>query len=188
MSWSAYYEATLEKPVHPIYAELEPFLPVGGVALELGCGVGHGVLWFLEHGFAVIANDAEDEALAIVRSRLPDGAEVSFLPGRFEDIPLPRADVVVAGFSLFFLEAEAFRAFWHRHVASMQPGCVFAGQFLGIHDDWADRGYTVHDAASLRQDLEGFEILHWEEAERDGETAMREPKHWHIFHVVARRK
>lgn len=188
MSWSAYYEATLEKPVHPIYAELEPFLPERGVALELGCGVGHGVLWFLDHGFSVIANDGEEEALDIVRSRLPVGADVSFLPGRFEDIDLPRADVVVAGFSLFFLEPGAFRLFWTRLVDSMPAGAVFAGQFLGIHDDWAERGYTVHDAETLRQDLEGFEILHWEEAERDGETAMREPKHWHVFHVVARRK
>lgn len=188
MSWSEYYQATLDKPLHPIYGELEPHLPSEGVALELGCGVGHGVRWFLEKGFSVIANDGDEEALQIVASRVGEHPNLTFLPGRFEEIDLLAADVVVAGFSLFFLEPAAFRAFWTRLTESMMPGTLFAGQFLGVHDEWAVRGYTVHDAASLAADLAEFEVLHWEEVERDGETAMREPKHWHVFHVVARKR
>lgn len=187
MTWSDFYEATLQKPLHPIYGHLEPHLPPSGVALELGCGVGTGVLWLLGKGFEVYANDAEPEALELLKHRLPSSGKVHLLPGRFEELELPEVDVVVAGFSLFFLDAPSFYAFWQRVVRSVRPSGLFAVQFLGPNDDWAERDYAVHDADEVRALFHGWEILYWEEAERDGETAVGEPKHWHIFHVVARK-
>jgi hypothetical protein len=35
--------------------------------------------------------------------------------------------------------------------------------------------------------IAGLELERFEEREWDGETALGEPKHWHIFEVVARR-
>ncbi|MFN8220515.1 MAG: methyltransferase domain-containing protein [Fimbriimonadales bacterium] len=186
--WSAYYEATLDKPLHPVYAELEPHLPAGGVALELGCGVGHGVRHLLEKGFHVVAIDGEPEAIEIVRSRLPEDADVEMVVANFETVDLPACDVAVAGFSLFFLEPPAFDKFWRRLVAAIRPGGLFAGQFLGPNDDWVSRGYSVHSRAQIDELFRDFEVLHLEEAERDGETAMKTPKHWHVFHVVARKR
>jgi hypothetical protein len=170
-----------------MYGLLEPHLPRPGRAIELGCGVGHGVLWLLEQGFEVFANDAEPEALAHLKARIPAGLPIHYLPGNFMDLELPRADVIVAGFCLFFLGQKDFDVFWPRIVGALGNDGVFAGQFLGIHDDWVDRGYTAHDRQGVEALLKGFDILYFEEAERDGETALGTAKHWHIFHVVARR-
>ncbi len=41
--------------------------------------------------------------------------------------------------------------------------------------------------ASLRAKLDGFEILHWQEHELDGQTAQGDDHHWHIFEVSIRK-
>ncbi|MBI1755726.1 MAG: class I SAM-dependent methyltransferase [Fimbriimonas ginsengisoli] len=191
VDWPAYFAATIEKPLHPTYALLEPHLPTTVRVLELGCGVGHGVLYFVSRGFQVVAVDQSKEALEIVRSCLPAGASVEFVQSGFEDLdlaPLGTFDVIVAEFSLFFLPPPAFRAFWARMMADLKPGGLFMGQLLGVNDEWAPRGYTVLTRAGVEQLLAPFETLHLEEVDLDGETSQRVPKHWHIFHFIARKR
>ncbi len=139
-------------------------------------------------GLKVVANDLETEAIEILRARLTEDTSVRFTQGSFDEIEWPEFDVVVAAFSLFFLPPKRFQRFWPRLVASVRPGGLFAGQLLGIHDDWAARGYTVLSRSEVETLFAPFDLLHFEEVERDGETAMRDPKHWHVFHIVARRK
>jgi tellurite methyltransferase len=187
--WSQYLKASLEKPLHPIWDHLEPYLKPGQTALELGCGAGSGVLRLVERGLRVLAVDQEPEALEITKSRLPEGADVHLLKAQFQALEFePNSfDVIVAGFSLFFLRSWEFGRVWKQLGTALKPGGVFAGQFLGEHDDWAERGYCVHTRAEVEALLEGLELIWFEEAERDGETLLREPKHWHVFHVVALR-
>ncbi len=187
VNWTEYFEATLDKPLHPHYEALEPYLPQGGEALELGCGVGHGALHLLGKGFAVTAVDAEERALEILRSRLPDGSSAKLVQSRFQDLELGRYDLVAAHFCLFFLTPAEFEAFWPRVVDAIKPGGVFSGQFLGVNDEWRDRGYTVLTREQVENLLSDFEVLYFDEVERDGETSMGTPKHWHVFHVVARK-
>ena len=101
---------------------------------------------------------------------------------------IPACDVLVAGFSLFFLKPNDLEAFWGKVTESIKPGGLFAGQFLGVKDEWKDQDHALVDASKLSQMLEPFELLHYEEVEQEGETVVRQPKYWHIFHVVARRK
>jgi tellurite methyltransferase len=187
--WSAYFQATLDKPLHPIWEHIDPLLHAGQVALDLGCGSGVATAHLVERGLKVLAVDQEPEALEITRRRLPADAEVQLVKAQFQDIGLePESfDLVFAGFSLFFLREWEFGQVWKRIVAALKPKGIFAGQLLGVHDDWADRGYTVLTADEARALFTGFEIEHFEEAERDGETSLREPKHWHVFHIVARK-
>ena len=35
---------------------------------------------------------------------------------------------------------------------------------------------------------ESFEIVHFNELEKDGKTGLGKTKHWHIYNVIARRK
>jgi len=174
----------LDKPPHPIYRQLDPFLPEAGEALELGAGVGHGVLHLLERGLKVTAIDAEPEACELLRQRAPSARVIE---GRFEEIELPPShyDVVVAGFSLFFLTQQELAHLWPRLLASMKPGALFAGEFLGLRDDWVRDGYLGHPESEVREMLDRFDILYWEEAERDGKTSQGTDKHWHVYHVVA---
>ena len=187
---SEYFRATLDKPLHPIFEQLDPHLPKQGVALELGCGVGTGVLHLLERGLSVVAVDSEREALDLLEERLPEGADVAVLETRFQDLQLPPEtyDVVVAGFSLYFLSPEEFASFWPRLVRAMKPGGVLAGQLLGVNDSWNDQGFSLHTREEVDRLLEPFDVLHLEEVERDGKTVWGEAKHWHAFHIVARKR
>ena len=33
-----------------------------------------------------------------------------------------------------------------------------------------------------------FEIIHFEEIERDGKTGLGKMKHWHLYEIIARKK
>lgn len=181
--WSSYYEATQDKPLHPLLAELSNVLPPEGVALDLGCGTGIASRMLLDHGLEVIAVDSEEEAF----ERMGDLPVEKTLADLASYVP-PPCDVAVAQFSLFFLPQTDFLAFWDRLVKVLKPGGLFCGQILGVNDDWAKRGYSVFDAEGVSKLLADLDVLSYEEAERDGETAMREPKHWHVFHIIARKR
>lgn len=187
--WSGYYEAMENKPLHPTYSLIDPYLKPGQRAIELGFGIGHGVVHLLSKGLEVTGIDAEAEALERLQKRLPAGSKATLVQSNFQSLQLmPKGyEIVIAGFSLFFLNETEFNKFWPDLVESLKTGGVFMGQFLGPNDDWADENHSFHDNAQVHKLLEKFEILSLEEAERDGETAQGIPKHWHVFHVLARK-
>jgi hypothetical protein len=47
---------------------------------------------------------------------------------------------------------------------------------------------TFHSKARVEKLFELFEIEALLEKEYDGQTALGENKHWHVFHVVALKK
>ncbi len=53
----------------------------------------------------------------------------------------------------------------------------------GVRDLTANPGLAL-----VIELLRGLEVEHFEEVEEDGETAVGDPKHWHLFHVVARQR
>ena len=188
--WLSYFAVTADKPAHPLFDRLDDVLPEepGGRAIDLGCGPGRGVLRLLARGLHVTAVDVHQEALDMVRERVPADAPLELVRASFEDLDLGRYDVAVGCFSLFFLPPEAFAAFWPRLVDAIEPGGIWAGEFLGVNDSWKDRGYTVHTREQAEALLEGFEVLLFTEDEADGPTATGEAKHWHVFHTIARKR
>ena len=188
--WSRYFAITVDKPAHPLFDLLDEYLPEepGARAIDLGCGPGRGTLRLLARGLTVTAVDLEAEALQMVRERVPDEAPLTLVEGSLDEVPLDRYEVAVGCFSVFFLPPERFDAFWPRLVESIEPGGIWAGEFLGVHDDWAARGYTVHRRADVDALLRDFEVIHLAEEEFDGATATGTPKHWHLFHTIARRR
>jgi hypothetical protein len=63
-----------------------------------------------------------------------------------------------------------------------------AATFFGHHDEWNVAGAEL--SFSTRPEIEnlfrGWEIIELAEEDADGHTADGTPKHWHVFHVVAR--
>lgn len=101
---------------------------------------------------------------------------------------LPLADFVYAGLSLPFCPTEHFPAVWERVVAAVRRDGRFAGHLFGERASWnGDPTKTFHTAAELQQRLAGFTIESLNEVESDRPTALGEPKHWHVYEVVARR-
>jgi SAM-dependent methyltransferase len=193
--WQGYYRATDGRPPRPtLLRALAAFaregLGTGGLAVDLGCGGGRDTLPLLRAGWRVWALDGEAEGLA----RLTQQAEAEGLPGlmavlgRFEDTPLPACDLVNASFSLFACPPQYFPTLWAAIRAAIRPGGRFAGQLLGPRDSWAARPETSFvTRAGLDALLAPLEVEHLEEEEDDSVTPMGEAKHWHIWHVNARK-
>jgi len=136
----------------------------------------------------VFAIDAEPEGIARVVARMTP-EELSRLRveiGSVEDVAMPEADLVWAGYSLFFIASQRFPPVWQRIREAVRPGGRFAGQLLGERDTWA-AGDDVngHSRAGAELLFDGWSIERFEEEENDG-GACSGPKHWHLFHVVAR--
>ena len=73
----------------------------------------------------------------------------------------------------------------------MRPLGRFSGQLYGKRDTWAKNGADDGVVAFTRSDclsqLKGLKIEMFEEEEHDGFTPRGKLKHWHIFHIVARK-
>lgn len=147
----------------------------------------------------MLSIDAEEEAIERLVARLGSADDahegLTTLVASFEQATWSCADLVNASFSLPFIDPAAFRDVWDRIWSSLAPGGRFSGQLFGDHDDWAagigtswrEGQMTFHTRESLDALLEPFVVEQLEEIEEDGETAVGDPKHWHLFHVVARK-
>jgi tellurite methyltransferase len=186
-----YYDATAGRPPRrTLIAALERFGDFAGFAVDLGCGDGRDTIELLRRGWSVLALDAEADAIARLEARpdLPPQRRLRTLIARFEATEWDAADLVNASFALPLLAPGEFTAVWQRIVRSLKPGGRFAGQLYGERDDWADRpGITCLKRAEAERLVAGLAVELFEEEDSDAVTPRGTPKHWHIFHVVARR-
>jgi SAM-dependent methyltransferase len=166
--------------------------PRTGFALDLGCGTGRDTVELLRRGWRVLAVDAEAAAITELRAR-PEardaGARLETLVARFETIELPRCDLVNGSFALPLCGAAEFPGLWQRVRAALSPGGRIACQLFGPRDSFARREDppAIHDRAAVDALLAGLAVEMLEEEETDSVTPRGQSKHWHIFHVVARK-
>jgi SAM-dependent methyltransferase len=193
-NWSDYYQATAGRaPSAFLLQALGLFVPSPAherQAIDLGCGAGVETLELLRQGWRVLAIDKEPEALARVRAASSTWqARLATQCAAFEDLTLPRADLIHAGYSLPFCHPAHFDQLWSRLVTALHPGGRFVGHLFGERDGWASRPtMTFHTRAQAEALFQGFDVEHWREEDEDGQTAMQGPKHWHVFWVIARQK
>jgi hypothetical protein len=144
----------------------------------------------LKHGWRVLAVDAEAEIVRWVKSKSPPQyrGQLRTRATRFERAILPKCDLVNASYSLPFCLPRDFDQLWKRITASLPRGGRFAGQLLGVKDDWAqDVDKTFHTEDEIRDLLAEYEPEYFREREEDGQTGSGSKKHWHVFSVVARK-
>lgn len=196
IDWSSYYEKTGERPPRPtliraLDALAAEGMPSGGMAVDLGCGSGRDTIEILRRGWPVLAVDAEFAAIGklLARPDLPAGCEIETQIARYEDMVLPRCNLVNAGFSLPLCPRDAFPDVWDKIVRALVKGGRFSGQLYGDRDDWVDRpGMTCLTRDQVLEFLEPFDVELLEEEEDDSTTPRGVQKHWHIFHIVARKR
>ena len=189
--WRGYWDTTEGRPPRATLLHaldlFEAAGEVGGVAVDLGCGIGRDSLELARRGWRVVAVDAEAEALERLAARLPPDAAVTVM-ARLETYTPPPARFVNASFSLFFMGAAEFGPLWRRIVECLEPCGRFAGQLLGARDDWVKSGRCLgHGRDELNRLLEGWTVERCDEEESDGITPRGEAKHWHVWHLVLRR-
>ncbi|HVA12449.1 MAG TPA: class I SAM-dependent methyltransferase [Stellaceae bacterium] len=195
--WHAYYVATEGRPPRrTVLFALDLFGAAGPAmhAADLGCGDGRDTIELLRRDWSVIAIDAAPEAIARLRRRadLPHAARLDARCGKFEDENWGRVELVNASFALPLCPPHVFPALWRKIGASLSAGGRFAGQLYGPRDSWAQprpkrQALTIFDAAAVRALFADYTIELLEEEESAGVTLRGTSKHWHIFHICARK-
>lgn len=187
--WPKFYSHTRERPPWPRMIRAASLVPHRERALDLGCGAGRDTRYLLEQGFQVTAVDADTNAMAILatfpQERLR-AAQSSFVDFSFENY-----DLINAHFSLPFLPREQFYAVFEKVRQALNPQGIFVGQFFGIHDQWNTperaAAMTFLTREEAMQALEGLDVIEFEEEDVDSVVADGSPKHWHVFHIIARK-
>lgn len=186
--WTRYYDAVDETPRETLLAALDGF-DAPGVAVDLGCGSGRDTIELLRRGWRVVAIDSEPEGISRLGGAIADDERLETQLTPFEDATLPSCDLVNASFSLPFCAPERFDELWTRIGDALRPNGRFCGQFFGDRDGWApDPDITFLSRAQVENLLSAYDVERLDEVEEDSTTALGEAKHWHLFHVVARRR
>ena len=129
------------------------------------------------------------EALRQLAARELPGT-ITPIVARLEEVPLPLGvQLVNSSFAMPLCEPERFHELWTRIREELPAGGRFSGQWYGPRDSWMDRpGITFLERNQAMALLDGLEIEMFEEEEADSVTPRGNPKHWHIFHIVARKR
>jgi len=188
--WGSYYDKLRDRPPRKtLIAALDAFGERSdALAVDLGCGDGRDVIEILRRGWRVVAVDSEPQALSRLMERGLPGS-ITPIESRFEDVPMPiGVELVNSSFAMPLCEPEAFHRLWERIREALPEGGRFSGQWYGPKDTWAGRpGMTFVSRDEALRMLDGLDLEMFEEEEDDGVTPRGNAKHWHIFHIVARK-
>ncbi|MGG6296388.1 class I SAM-dependent methyltransferase [Leptolyngbya sp. AN02str] len=192
--WIDYYRAIEGRPPRETLlkaltnCDAEP--AASRFAVDLGCGDGRDTVELLHRGWRVLAIDGEAAAIARLCQR-PDISpqQLETRVERFEDLTLPeQVDLINASFCLQFCSPADFPAFWQKLVTAIRVGGRLCGQLIGDCDSWAAYAHMSHHTREqVMELLAPFELEWFEEEEHPGKTALGVEKHWHLFHLVARK-
>jgi trans-aconitate methyltransferase len=187
--WERFYGFTKDSPPWPLLVRAAALALHPGRALDLGVGAGRDTRYLLGQGFTVTAVDADPHAAAHLASLPQDHLRV--VQSRFEAFDFAPAayDLISAQFALPFFARDHFFAVFARLHAALAPGGVFAGQCFGPRDQWnaPSHNMTFLTRGEVAGLLRGLEIIELHEEDAGGHTADGSPKHWHVFHILARR-
>ncbi|HWB52006.1 MAG TPA: class I SAM-dependent methyltransferase [Stellaceae bacterium] len=189
--FAAYIEARRFDPPRPLLMRAAALAQPKAHALDAGAGALNATKYLLSAGFAhVTALDAAPASEKLAAELPPE--QVTFALSRFEDFAFPAAafDLVNAEFSLPFVHRDRAPAVFAKLLASVKPDGLFTGQLFGPNDSWntPETGMNFQSRGDVENLLRGWETLELEEEEHPGRTKLGEPKHWHIFHILARRR
>ncbi|WP_325892989.1 class I SAM-dependent methyltransferase [Grimontia sp. NTOU-MAR1] len=188
-NWKKYYQKALTRP-HAMRTELAIQLNESGlnVAVDCGCGTGSDVEYLSKQDYKVFGFDVNQDSVTICRDRFGSLAQVNIEQASFETFNYPETGVIVANSSLFFADPLQFSKTWAKIESSIAIGGVFAGDFMGFKDSWA-QGFRIPTTALTEQKVRdlftNFEIVKFSERDELGKTTIGVEKHWHTYGVVA---
>jgi SAM-dependent methyltransferase len=183
------------------------------IALDIGCGEGRDTRELLRRKgpvrWSLMVTDGSARGLDILLDSLKP-AEHKWLyvaQCRMEEIPRRyplsrggirhglterraiKVDLVNSSFALPFCAPRELPVLWRWIASLIRPGGRFAGQIFGDRDTWAHvRKTTGVSRPRLERMFKDFVFEELREEEKDDITSMGEPKHWHVFHIVARKR
>jgi SAM-dependent methyltransferase len=185
--WRKFMAATIGQPPWPELVRAADLFETPGDALDVGAGAGRDTAYLLGRGWRVTALDSSPSAAEALQRLAQRNLRVVVTPA--QDFVPSDYDLVNAQFSLPFIPPDRFPETVARFRDSVRSGGVMAATFFGKHDEWNVPSNKMN--FSTKEDVEriftGLELIELAEVERDGNTADGAPKHWHVFHLTARR-
>ena len=188
-NWREFVRITSAEPPWPRLVRAAGMFESPGEALDVGPGGGRDTRYLLSQGWRVTAVDASPSAAAALR-RLPRQRNLQLVLSAIEDFEPTSYDLVNAQFSLPFVAPAHFDATVRSLRDSVESGGILTATFFGKHDGWNVAGTELNfsTAADIERLFFGWELIELTEVDEDGHTADGAPKHWHIFHLIARRQ
>lgn len=176
--WNTYYAKTKAVHPRPLLTEAVPHA-IPGKALDLGCGAGNDTRFLSAQGFDTTSVDSN----ADVKKYLPEA-----IIAKVEDYNFPHNtySIVNAQFTLPFCTPDHINKVMQNIEDALLPRGLFVGQFFGPDDSWSGRSdMNFHSEAEVREYFKHYTLLKFEEVNNEQPTALGEPHHWHVFHVIA---
>lgn len=187
INWEEFYQITKDHPPWPLLVQAVSLLGRVGEALDLGCGAGRDTRYLLAQGFEVTAVDREAASLAVLSELSSE--RLRCVQSSFEDFVFEQYYLINAHFALHFIQKDHFPIVFSRIKVALKPSGIFVGQFFGIKDTWnvPETTMTFYTPEQARELLAGLDIVEFQEEDKDGEMADGTQKHWHVYHIIARK-
>jgi tellurite methyltransferase len=186
--WPEYYKATKTRPPRPLLIEALTYATNKNKAIDLGGGALTDTKYLLEQNFDVTVVDKNP--LVQIEAKHIGDSRLHVTTSSFEefDFPYEHYDIACAMFALPFVAPAQFHSVFERMKGSLKKNGIFCGHLLGDRDGWnTNSTMTFHTRVQAERVFRDMEIISFKEEENDIPAATGEPKHWHIFHIIARK-
>ena len=185
-----YYKVTINNKPSPLIRRIffnkynEEIL--GNTAIDLGCGTGNDTQFLLSKGFKVTAVDNQETVRDILNNKNLDKEKFDILIGDFSKIELPKADLIYANMSLFYVK-ENFELFIKNLIEKVNKNGLFVANFLGPEDDWNESKTTVKKENLLNY-FKDFELKYFSEEKYYKDTIQGINKFWHVYTIIGKKR
>lgn len=156
----------------------------GKTATDLGCGAGNDTLFLLNNDFKVTAIDKEETVESILSNRYR-GNNLDIIIDDFTNINLPKTDLLVANFSLIFV--DSLDKAMINILKSLNTNGFFIGNFIGEEDDWASNRTTT-TKEDLLDYFSDYKIMYFSEEKYYKDSFNEKNKFWHMYTIMARKE
>ena len=186
--WYEYYDITRNKPPSKLLIKALAYVEKKGEAIDIGGGALKDTRYLLGQGFDVTVIDKADLMEKEVETIKSD--KLHYVISSFADFDFPKNtyDIASAMYALPFNPPEDFDAVFTRIKNSLVKDGIFCCQCFGIRDGWSgNQKMTFHTKEQVEKLLSDMEVILLDEEEKDDKTANGTPKHWHVFHFIAKK-
>ena len=185
-----FYKVTMNKPVSRLISiffnnKYNEKL-TGNIAVDLGCGTGNDTEFLISKGFKVTAIDSEKQVKDILDRKNINKTNLNVIIGDFAKIEIPRADLILANMSLFFVN-DNFDKFLKNLLERINKKGFIVANFLGKEDNWKETKTTI-EKEKLLEYFKDFEINYYSEEKYYKDTALGKNKFWHVYTIIAQAK
>ena len=152
-----YFSNTSNIDLLSLYEIFLKYIPAGGRIMDLGCGSGRDVKWFIEHGYDAYGLDASEKLVKVARDQLCIPIEIGNIEDWIADEPF---DGIWCCASLIHLKEEKLRLFISNLKNNLKRGGVlFMSVKSGIETgtDETGRYFSDYSEKSIKR------IVHCEE-------------------------